>query len=106
MSDATAQLFTIFAVGVVLTLVVGFYALVTTRNLIRALISVEILAKGATLLIVICGYSAGQVGLAQALAITLIVIEVAIIVVAVGVVVCIYERNHSLDAEQLQNLKG
>jgi NADH:ubiquinone oxidoreductase subunit K len=87
-------------------LVVGFYSLITTRNLLRALIGVEILMKATTLLIIVTGYVSGQVALAQALAITLIIIEVAVIAVAVGVVLCIYRHNKSLDATFFTNLKG
>jgi len=106
MSNDLGHLFTIFAIGAALTFVVGFYSLVTTKNLLRALIGVEILAKATTLLIIVAGYVSGQIALAQALAITLIVVEVAVIVVAVGVVLCIYRHNKSLDATFFTNLKG
>jgi NADH:ubiquinone oxidoreductase subunit K len=106
MDSQAARLFVIFAMGVVLTLTVGFYSLLTTKNLLRALIAIEILAKATTLSIIVAGYLNGRTGLAQALAITLIVIEVAVIVVAIGIVLCIYQRNRSLDTTLLRNLKG
>jgi multisubunit Na+/H+ antiporter MnhC subunit len=106
MNDETAKLFSIFGVGVVLTLVVGFYALMTTRNLVRALIGLEVLTKGVTLLIVVAGRVSSQTGLAQALVITLIVIEVAVIVAAISIVLCVHRNTGSVDAEQLRNVKG
>jgi multisubunit Na+/H+ antiporter MnhC subunit len=106
MTEQAALLFKVFSVGVVLTVVVGFYALLMTRNLIRALIALEILTKGVTLFIIVCGYVVGQTALAQSLAITLIVIEVAVIVVAVGIVLCIFRHNDSLDTARIRNLKG
>ena len=106
MSPEAAQLFSIFGVGAVLTLVVGFYYILTTNNLVRTLIGLELLTKAVTLLIITAGYVAGQVALAQALAITLIIIEVAVIVVAVGVVLCLHRRNRSIDVSTIRNIKG
>ena len=106
MNADTTELFSIFGVGVVLTLVVGFYALMTTKNLIRALIGLEVLTKGVTLLIVLAGYVSQQTGLAQALVVTLIVIEVAVIVAAISIVLCVHRRTGSVDAGQLRNVKG
>jgi multisubunit Na+/H+ antiporter MnhC subunit len=106
MTPEAAELFAIFGVGVVLTLVVGFYSLLTTKNLIRALIGLEILTKGVTLLIVVAGRVSAQTGLAQALAITLIVIEVAVIVAAISIVLCVHRNTGSVDSTQLRNVKG
>jgi NADH-quinone oxidoreductase subunit K len=100
------RLFTLFGTGVVLTLIVGFYCLLTTRNLIRALIGLEVLTKGVTLLIIASGYASGKEALAQALAITLIVIEVAVIVVAVSIVLCIYRKTDNLETSELREIKG
>ena len=104
MSDTL--LFEIFGVGVILTLIVGFYCVLVTRNLIRALIGIEVLTKAVTLLLILCGYVSKQLGLAQALAITLIVIEVAVMVVGVAVVLCFHRRTGSIDASDLRTLKG
>ena len=41
-------------------LVAGLYCMLVTRNLIRALIGVEILTKAVTLLIILAGYVTGQ----------------------------------------------
>jgi multisubunit Na+/H+ antiporter MnhC subunit len=100
------ELFSVFGLGVVLTLLIGFYSLLTTRNLIRALIGLEVLTKAVTLLIVVAGYVSGQMALAQALAITLIVIEVAVIVAAISIVLCVHRNTGSVDSTQLQNVKG
>jgi multisubunit Na+/H+ antiporter MnhC subunit len=99
-------LFCLFGLGVVLTMIVGMYCLLTTRNLVRALIGLEILTKGVTLLIILTGYVSGQVGLAQSLAITLIVIEVAVIVVAVSIVLGIYRRTEGIDSRSIREIKG
>jgi NADH-quinone oxidoreductase subunit K len=106
MKPEMIPMFSVFGIGVVLTMIVGVYCMVATRNLIRALIGLEILTKGVTLLIILTGKVSGQMALAQSLAITLIVIEVAVIVVAVSVVLCIYRRTAGIDARSIREIKG
>jgi NADH-quinone oxidoreductase subunit K len=106
MKAELVALFGLFGIGVELTMIVGAYCMMTTRNLIRALIGLEIMTKGVTLLIILCGHVSGQIALAQSLAITLIVIEVAVLVVAVGIVLCIYRRTGGIDSRSLREIKG
>lgn len=106
MSKEAAQLLATFGVGAALVLIVGFYCLLTTRNLIRVLIGMELLSKAVTLFIIAAGNASAQVALAQALAITLIIIEVAVIVVAVGVVLCVHQHHKSVDTTVLRDIKG
>jgi NADH:ubiquinone oxidoreductase subunit K len=89
-----------------LVLVIGFYGLLVADNLIRTLIAMEILSKVVVLAIILAGYATNQMGLAQALAITLIIIEVALTTVAVGVVLCIFKRTKTLDVSAIRNIKG
>jgi multisubunit Na+/H+ antiporter MnhC subunit len=79
---------------------------VATRNFIRALIGLEIMTKAVTILIVVAGYASGRLALAQALVITLIVVEVVVISVAAGIVQNIFRVNDSLDIRKSRNLKG
>jgi NADH:ubiquinone oxidoreductase subunit K len=99
-------LFQYFGWAGALVLVIGFYGLLVSDNLIRTLIAMEILSKAVILAIILAGYATNQMGLAQALAITLIIIEVALMVVAVGVVLCIFKRTKSLDVSTIRNIKG
>ncbi|MDD4888620.1 MAG: NADH-quinone oxidoreductase subunit K, partial [Phycisphaerae bacterium] len=77
------EMFALFGVGVVCVLAIGVYCIAITKNLIRVLIGMEVMTKGVTLLLIAAGRRADRLALAQSLAITLIVIEVAVIVVAV-----------------------
>jgi len=86
--------------------VMGFYCIFFTFNLVRALIGVELLIKAVTLLIITAGYVTGRMSLAQAIVITLIVVEVVFIVVATGVVIGLHRHNGTLDTRKLRNLKG
>ena len=106
MMSSEAILFTVFGIGVVLTVIAGLYLMLVTRNLIRSLIGLEVMTKGITLLIIVAGRATGQEALAQSLAITQIVIEVAVLVVAVGLVLNVFKHTKSIEASQLRNVKG
>ena len=84
----------------------GFYYIIATRNIMRALIGVELLMKAATLFIIIAGHVGNCIALAQALVITLIIIEVVIIAVACGVVISVFQKTNSLDSRMVMNIKG
>lgn len=94
-----------YGIFIVLLAVIGFYCILITVNLIRALIGVELLIKAVTLLIMLAGFVTGHEALAQSLVITLIVIEVVVIVVAVGVVLGLRSHYGSLDIRRTRNLK-
>jgi multisubunit Na+/H+ antiporter MnhC subunit len=100
------QLFWHLFIAVILLLIMGFYCIFMSYNLIRVLIGVELLIKAVTLLIIVAGYVTGHMALAQAIVITLIVVEVVFIVVASGVVIGLRRHNGTLDTRKLRNLKG
>ncbi|MDD5044555.1 MAG: NADH-quinone oxidoreductase subunit K [Candidatus Omnitrophica bacterium] len=100
------SLFGLFSVFVILLFIAGTYSILVTFNLIRALIGIEILIKAVTLLIILAGYLTGNLGLAQAIAITLIVIEVVFMVVAGGIVLSIFRHHGTIDTRNLRDLKG
>jgi len=91
---------------VIMLLTMGFYCIFMTYNLIRVLIGVELLIKAVTLLIITAGYVTGHMALAQAIVITLIVVEVVFIVVATGVVIGLHRHNGTLDTRDTRRLKG
>ena len=86
--------------------IAGLYSVMLTGNLIRALIGVEITIKAATLLIILGGYVTGNMGLAQALVITLIVVEVVLMVAANGIVLRIFRNDVSISTTTVSRLKG
>lgn len=106
MSPDPAQVFWYFSIFIMLMGICGIYCILVTFNLIRAILGVEILIKASTLLIIVGGYVTGQTALAQSLVITLIVIEVAIMVVAGGVVLCAFKHHKTIDPRKLINMKG
>ncbi len=106
MSLNLMQTFSIFGFFIILLFIVGTYCLVVTRNILRAVIALEILIKAVTLLLIVVGYITGNVALAQSLVITVIVIEVVIVVIAGGIALSVFRHNDDLDVRRLQNLKG
>jgi len=94
-----------YCVFIVLLCVTGVYCVLATFNLIRALIGVELLLKGVSLLIIVAGHATGHPALAQSLVITFIVIEVVVMTVALGVVMGIHYHNNSLDVRELKGVK-
>jgi NADH-quinone oxidoreductase subunit K len=105
-NNEAAWLFSTFGIGAVLLAVVGFYCLLTTRSLLRALIGMEILSKAVTLLLILAGAATGRTALAQTLVITLIIVEVAVLVVAVSIVLCLFKKDNEVDAASLKTLNG
>ena len=94
-------------IAVIIVLIVcGLYCMLVTRNLMRVLIGLELLTKAVTLLLIAAGYATGKTALAQAIVITLIMIEVVVIAVMAGVILSIYRHTGSLDASNVKSLKG
>ena len=92
--------------AIIMLFIAGLYCILVTRNLMRVLIGLELLMKAVTLLLIVAGYAVGRTGLAQAIVITLIVIEVVVIAVMAGVILSIYRHTGSLDASNVKDLKG
>jgi NADH:ubiquinone oxidoreductase subunit K len=91
---------------IILILIVGFYYILVTRNLIRILLGIEIITKAALLAIIVVGYITNNLPLAQTLAIIMIVIEVFVVAITAGIIIQIYKRTGSVDARKIRNLRG
>ena len=104
--NGNLQLFLNFGFFIIMLFIAGAYLVLVTRNLMRVLIGLELMMKGVTLLLIVAGYVTGAVALAQAVVITLIVIEVVVMAVMAGVILSIYKNSGSMDARNLRNLKG
>lgn len=99
------MLLTLFIAAIAMIFATGIYSLLVTRNLIRVVISLEVLTKAVTLLIILAGAILGRMAEAQAFAITLIVIEVIVTAIAAGIVIGVYNHNGTVDTRKLTNLK-
>jgi|SRR3989339_1905735 len=84
----------------------GLYCLLTMKNLIKLLIGAELIAKGITLAIIAGGFERNNMMLAQSMVITFIVVEVALVAVALAIIIKVYGHTKILDIRFLKKLKG
>ena len=91
---------------IALLLFIGFYAMLASANIIRQLIGLEIVTKAAMLAVISAGALTNNLPLAQAIVITMIVIEVVVVTAGLALLV----KNHRLsglaDIWKLNSLKG
>jgi len=92
-------------VVVFILLGVGLYALLVVSNLIKVVVALQILGKGAALALVIAGSLRGQANLGQSMALTVIVADT--IVAVVGLALAVQVRRHfgTLDLKSLTMLR-
>jgi len=103
MSLSAAQAVLAGALGLV---GLGLYALLTSHHLIKILVTLQILAKGVVLALLAAGQMAGQVNLAQALIITVIVADTVVTTCGLAFAVRVQRQLGTLDIRRLASLKG
>ncbi|MGZ9222619.1 MAG: NADH-quinone oxidoreductase subunit NuoK [Anaerolineales bacterium] len=96
----------IILLGVVLLLGVGFYGLLITRNLIKIVMVLQILAKAVILALVLAGKSSGNLGMGQSTASTVIVADTIVAVVGLALAVQVRRRFGTLDVPKISTLRG
>lgn len=96
---------TIAFIAVIGLLLIGFYGLLITRNLIKVVVALQVLVKGAIIALVLAGRMNGQVNLGQSMALTVIVADT--IVAVLGLALAVQVRRHigSLDLKNLTSLR-
>ena len=94
------------AIGIIMLLGIGLYGLLITRNLIKMVMVLQLLAKAAILALVLAGKSSGNPGLGQSIAATVIVADT--IVAVLGLALALQIRRHfgTLDIPEISRLKG
>ncbi len=97
---------TILLIGVLGLLGVGFYGLLASRNLIKVVVALQILAKAALLIFMAAGVSNGKMNLSQSLAITIIVADTLVAVIGIALAVQIRRQTGTLDVKELSKLRG
>jgi len=99
---------------------ISFYILIFKRNLIKLIMGIAMLASGVNLFLVALGYRAGGAApiytnvheglmvmpVPQALTLTSIVINVAVLALMLTMVILIYRHTGSLDSEKSRKMKG
>lgn len=101
----TFSLVTLIFIGVIGLLAIGLYALLAVRNLIKVIIALQILAKGAILGLVLAGRINGQIGLGESLALTVIIVDTVVAVIGLSLAVQIRHHMGTLDVKSLTRLR-
>ncbi len=92
-------------VGVLGLIGIGVYGLLITRNLIKVVVALQILGKGALLALVAAGAVSGKINLGQSLAVVVIVVDTVVAVVALAMALQVKRRLGTLDVKELSTLK-
>ncbi len=90
----------------VLLLGVAFYGLLITRNLIKMVVVLQLLVKGVVLALVLAGNVGGRAALGHSIAVTVIVADTVVAVVALALAVQVRLRFGTLDIPGISSLKG
>jgi len=84
---------------------IGIYCLLITRNMIRIVVGLQILTKGAMLALIFVGNLRGQPSLGQSMALTVIVADTIIAVIGLALAVQVKRKIGTLDLNDLSTLK-
>lgn len=95
----------ILLLGTLALIGVGLYGLLAVRNLIKVIVALQIMVKGALLALVMAGAAAGQPNLGQSLAATVIVADTVVAVVGLALAVQVRRHVGTLDVRALSSLK-
>lgn len=93
------------AIGVLGLIGIGLIGLLVTRNLIKVVVGMQVLVKGAMLAFVLAGRLAGQVQVGQSMALTVIVADTIVSVVALALAVQVRRQFGTLDLQALTTLR-
>ncbi|MCX8015586.1 MAG: NADH-quinone oxidoreductase subunit K [candidate division WOR-3 bacterium] len=111
----------ILLIGCILLVVIGLYAIVTKRNLIKIAIGFCMIEYGINLLFAFIGFKKNSLApiitninapknfvdpIPQALVLTAIVIGLGTTAVMVSMIIRIYEKYKTLDINEIRKLKG
>lgn len=91
---------------IAIMLFIGFYGMLASRSIVRQLIGLEIVSKAAMLALISAGALSDNLVYAQALLLTMIVIEVVVVAAGLALLVKTFRVNGSADIWRLDSLKG
>ncbi len=84
---------------------IGLYGLLITRNLIKVVVALQVLVKGALLALVAAGAASGKINLGQSLAVIVIVVDTVVAVIGLALAMQVKRRMGTLDVKELSTLK-
>ena len=97
---------TVMLVCGLILILTGCVELIRTRHMLKTIISLELAIKAISMFITLGGWLNGNMALAQAFIVTVIVLEVVVATVLSGIAISIYHKHGNMDIRNLRNLKG
>lgn len=91
--------------AIICLLGIGLYALLISRNLIKIIVGLQLLVKGAMLALIAAGQVAGQAEVGESLALTVIVADTIVAVVGLSIAVQVRRHFGTLDVKALSTLR-
>ena len=95
----------ITVIGVLGLIGIGLYGLLMTRNLIKVVVALQVLVKGALLALVAAGMTSGKINLGQSLAVMVIVVDTVVAVIGLALALQVKRRMGTLDVKELSTLQ-
>jgi NADH-quinone oxidoreductase subunit K len=95
----------IAVIGVLGLIGLGLYGLLITRNLIKVVVALQVLVKGALLALVAAGTASGKINLGQSLAVMVIVVDTVVAVIGLALALQVKRRMGTLDVKELSTLQ-
>jgi NADH:ubiquinone oxidoreductase subunit K len=96
----------ILFIGSWFLLIIGTYGLMVARSLLKVVIALQLMVKGAIVILVVVGSLTGQLALGQSLAITVIVVDTLVAVIGLALVVQVKMQHGTLDIDSIINAEG
>jgi len=101
-----SSIWQIAMVGVIGLLGVGFYGLLAGRNLVKMIVAMQILVKGALLALMAAGSVNGKMNLSQGLALTVIVADTVVAVMGMALAAQVRRRLGTFNVKAIASLRG
>jgi multisubunit Na+/H+ antiporter MnhC subunit len=101
----SGDVWTIAIAAVIGLVAIGIYGLLILRNLIKIVVALQVFAKGTILIMVVAGGMAGKPAIGQSLAITVLVADTAITVVALALAIQVRRWCGTLDTRVISTLR-
>ena len=101
----SANVWTVVLVAVFGLVALGLYGLLIIRNLIKIVVALQVFAKGTILLMVAAGAVSGRPAIGQSLAITVIVADTVVTVIALALAIQVRRWTGTLDTRVISTLR-
>ena len=101
----SSDVWTIAIAAVLCLAAIGIYGLLILRNLIKIVVALQVFAKGTILIMVVAGGMAGKPAVGQSLAITVLVADTAVVVVALALAIQVRRWCGTLDTRVISTLR-